>query len=53
MGRNNVAILITACLHYLLITVKLNALERVFFSAAQNPKALCYHIGSQSQTLSA
>ena len=47
MGRNAVAILIAACLHYLLITVKLIALERVFFSDKQNPKAVCYHIDSQ------
>ena len=52
MGRNAVAILIAACFHYLLINVKLIALKRVFFSDTRNPKALCYHIDSQWQTLS-
>ena len=41
MGQNTVAILIAACLHYLLITVKLIALEKVSFSDTQNPKAVC------------
>ena len=47
MGRNTVAIGIAARLHYLLITVKLIPLERVFFSDTQNPKILCYDIDSQ------
>ena len=51
MGRNTVAIWIAARLHYLLITVKLIALERVCFSDTQNPKAVCYHIDRQWQTL--
>ena len=41
MGSNTVAILIAACLHYLLIIFKLIALEGVFFSDTQNRKALC------------
>ena len=53
MGRNTVAIWVAARLHYLLMTVKLIAFERVFFSDTQNPKAVCYHIDSQWQTLSA
>ena len=40
-------------LQYLLITVKVVALEKVSFSDTQNPKAVCWHIGSQWQTLSA
>ena len=40
MGRNTVAILIAACLNYLLITVKLIALEKVSFSDRQNPMAV-------------
>ena len=31
----------TACLKYLLITVKVVALEKVTFSATQNSKAVC------------
>ena len=42
-----------ARLHYLLITVKVIALEKVSFSDTQNPKAVCSHIGTQWQTLSA
>ena len=53
MGQHTVAILIAACLHYLVITVKLTALDRDFFSDTQNPKALSYHIDSPWQTLSA
>ena len=41
MGQHTVAILIAACLHYLVITVKLTALEKVSFSDTQNPKATC------------
>ena len=37
MGRNTVAISITARLHYLLITVKLIALEKVSFSDTSKP----------------
>ena len=53
MGRNTVAIWIAAPLKYLLITVKVVALEKVSFSDTQNPKAVCQLIGSQRQTLSA
>ena len=40
-------------LQYLLITVMVIALEKVSFSDTQNPKAVCSHIGTQWQTLSA
>ena len=40
-------------LQYLLITVTVIALEKVSFSDTQNPKAVCSHIGTQWQTLSA
>ena len=43
MGRNTVAIRIAAPLEYLLITVKVVALEKVSFSDTQNPKTFCYH----------
>ena len=41
IGRNTVAILIGAHLHYLLITVKVVALEKVSFRDTQNPKVVC------------
>ena len=41
MGRNTVAIGIAEPLEYLLITVKLIALEKVCFSDTENPKAFC------------
>ena len=41
MGRKNVAISMTAPLQYLLITVKVVALEEVSFSDTQNPKTVC------------
>ena len=41
MGRNTFAIRIAARLHYLLITVKSIALEKVSFADTQNPKAVC------------
>ena len=47
MGRNTLAILIAAHLHYLLITVKVGSLEKVSFSDTQNPKVVCQHIDSQ------
>ena len=53
MGRNTVAIWIAAPLEYLLITVKVVALEKVSFSDKQNPKAVCQNIDSEWQTLSA
>ena len=40
MGRDTVAIQIAALLQYLLITVKVVALEKVSFSDTQNPKAV-------------
>ena len=47
MGPNTVALLMAEHLQYLLITVKVVALEKVSFSDTQNPKAVCWHIGSQ------
>ena len=40
MGQRTVAILMAAHLQYLLITVKVVALEKVSFSDTQNPKAV-------------
>ena len=40
-------------LQYLLITGNVVALEKVSFSDTQNPKVVCWHIGGQSQILSA
>ena len=40
MGRNIVEIWVAAPLQYLLITVKVVALEKVSFSDTQNPKAV-------------
>ena len=53
MGRNTVAIWIEEPLQYLLITVKVVALEKVSFSDTQNPKAVSSHIDSQWGALSA
>ena len=41
MGPNIVAILMRPPLQYLLTTVKVVALEKVFFSDTINPKAVC------------
>ena len=41
MGQHTVAIWVAARLHYLLITVKVIALEKVSFSDTPNPKAVC------------
>ena len=41
MGENTVAILMAAPLQYLLITLKVLALEKVSFSDTKNPKAVC------------
>ena len=41
MGPNTVALLMAEHLQYLLITVKVVALEKVSFSDTQNPKAVC------------
>ena len=41
MGRKSVAISMAGPLQYLLITVKVVALEKVSFSDTQNPKAVC------------
>ena len=41
MGRKTVAISIAAPLQYLLITVKVVALEKAPFNDTQNPKAVC------------
>ena len=41
MGQHTVAISMAAPLQYLLITVKVVALEKVSFSDTQNPNAVC------------
>ena len=41
MYRNTVAIGMAAPLQYLLITLKVVALEKVSFSDTQNPKTVC------------
>ena len=41
VGRNNVALLMAEPLQYLLISVKVVALEKVSFGEKQNPKAVC------------
>ena len=41
IGQNNVTTLMTAILEKLLITLKVNALEKVSFSDTQNPKTVC------------
>ena len=41
MGGNTVAIMIAAPLQYLLITVKVVALEKVCFSDTKNPNTAC------------
>ena len=47
MGRNTVAIITTAPLQYLLLTVKVVALEQVSFSDIEILNAVCQHIDSQ------
>ena len=41
MDQDTVAIWMPAALQYLLMTVKLFALEKFSFSDTQNPKAVC------------
>ena len=41
MGQHTIAIWTAAPIQYQLITVKVVALENVFFSDTQNPKAVC------------
>ena len=41
MSQNSAGIWVTAPLQYLLITMKVVALEKVSFSDIQNPKAVC------------
>ena len=53
MGQHTVPIWMAAHLHYLLITVKIIALEKFSFSDTENPKSVCYHIESQWEALSA
>ena len=53
MGQHTVVIWMGAPLQYQLITVKVVALEKVSFSDTQNPKAVCYHIDSRWEALSA
>ena len=40
-GQQTVAVVMAAPLQYLLITVKVVALEKVSFSDTQNPKTVC------------
>ena len=47
MGRNTVPICMAEPLQYLLIHVKVVALEKVCFSDAKNSKAVCSHIDSE------
>ena len=53
MGPNTFAIWMAEPLQYLLITVKVVALEKVSFSDTQNPKTVFQHIDIQWQALSA
>ena len=53
MGQHTVAIWMAEPLQYLLMTVKVVALQKVSFSDRQNPKTACLHIESQWQRLSA
>ena len=53
MGRDTVGICMAAPLKYLLITLKVVALDKVSFSDTQNPKPVCYHIHSRWEALSA
>ena len=46
-GQQTVAVVMAAPLQYLLITVKVVALEKVSFSDKQNPKAVCQNIDSE------
>ena len=41
MGRKTLAIIMAAPLQYLLLTVKIDASEKVSFSDTQNPKSVC------------
>ena len=52
MRRNIVEILIAAPLQYLLISVKVVAMEKISFSDTQNPKAVSYHIDNRWEALS-
>ena len=53
MGQHTAATWTAAPLQYLLITVKVVALENVSFSDTQNPEAVWYYIDSQWQRLCA
>ena len=53
MGRNTVAIWMTAPLQFLFITVKVVALEELSVSDTKNPNAVCEHIDSRGEALSA
>ena len=52
MVRDTVVIWMAAPLQYLLITVKVVALEEVSFSETQNPETVSENIGSRWQALS-
>ena len=47
IGPKTVAISMAEPLQYLLMTVKVVALQKVSFSDRQNPKTACLHIESQ------
>ena len=51
MGQHTVAIWMAELFEYLLITVKVVALEKVSFSDTKSHKAVFYRIDSQWQTL--
>ena len=53
MGQNTGAIWMTPPFRYLLITEKVVALEKVSSSDTKNPKAVCQHIDSRWEALSA
>ena len=53
MDPNTVVTWMAPPLQYLLITGNVVALEKVSFSDTENPKVVCWHTGSQWQTLSA
>ena len=53
VGPNTAALWMAEPLQYLLISVKVVALEKISFGDKQNPKGGCWDIDSQWQTLSA
>ena len=53
MGRNTLGICMAAPLKYLIITLKVVALNKVSLSETQNAKAVCLHIDSRWEAFSA